>query len=156
MIRETGWYRIKLTKNSPNPILCYWNDAVEYWVTLTGTYRDHDIFQVYSGMVMTEDGTILPSHTNNITVQRDHVDAIDWNTASDFGLIFRINNEILHPLGLALCREVHLGTSPMIAVSSDDTWNYSEDLIEKHKNDSVPENWKDNISKLKNITYIKG
>lgn len=50
---------------------------------------------------------------------------IDWNEASNRGLIVRINTEILHPLGLAMCRNVEDGTSPYLLVSDDGVWTYS-------------------------------
>lgn len=31
---------------------------------------------------------------------------IDWNEISRLGLLERINREIMHPLGYAVCREV--------------------------------------------------
>ena len=52
------------------------------------------------------------------------IQTIDWNEASKRGLIVRINNEILHPLGLAMCRNVEDGTSPHLLVSDDGVWVY--------------------------------
>ncbi|WP_459567002.1 DUF7415 domain-containing protein, partial [Enterobacter hormaechei] len=37
---------------------------------------------------------------------------VDFNTLSEMGLVWRINREILHPLGLALSRDVETGSSP--------------------------------------------
>ncbi|WP_436718977.1 DUF7415 domain-containing protein, partial [Vibrio cholerae] len=34
---------------------------------------------------------------------------IDWNKMSELGLIEKINREILHPLGLAITRNVETG-----------------------------------------------
>lgn len=42
---------------------------------------------------------------------------IDWNQASERGLIARINTEILHPLGLAMMRQPADGSSPGLLVS---------------------------------------
>lgn len=50
---------------------------------------------------------------------------IDWNTASDLGLIERINREVLHPLGLAVCRDPDTGSSPHLLVADDGIWEYS-------------------------------
>lgn len=50
---------------------------------------------------------------------------IDWNEASARGLIVRINTEILHPLGLAMCRDAVNGTSPHLLVSDDGVFTYS-------------------------------
>lgn len=51
---------------------------------------------------------------------------IDWNKASELGLIERINNEILHPLGLAMCRDTDSGVSPCLMVADDGIWEYAE------------------------------
>jgi len=51
---------------------------------------------------------------------------IDWNKASELGLIERINKEILHPLGLAMCREVETGISPCLLIADDGVWSYAE------------------------------
>lgn len=51
---------------------------------------------------------------------------IDWNEASRLGLIERINREILHPMGLAMCRDVDTGTSPCILVSPDGEFCYPD------------------------------
>lgn len=56
---------------------------------------------------------------------------IDWNEASNRGLIVRINTEILHPLGLAMCRNVEDGTSPYLLVSDDGVWTYGE-TVDQH------------------------
>jgi len=50
---------------------------------------------------------------------------IDWNKASELGLIQRINSEILHPLGLAMTRTVDTGISSSILVA-DDAFTYSD------------------------------
>ena len=52
---------------------------------------------------------------------------IDWNKASELGLVERINKEILHPLGLAMCRDVDSGVSPSLLIASDGVWNYPDD-----------------------------
>lgn len=51
---------------------------------------------------------------------------IDWNEISQLGLLERINREIMHPLGYAVCREVETGRSPGALVSSSGTWAYEE------------------------------
>lgn len=53
---------------------------------------------------------------------------IDWNFASTLGLIERINSELLHPLGLAMCRDVSTGVSPYLLVAEDKVWTYSPDF----------------------------
>lgn len=54
--------------------------------------------------------------------------SIDWNQMSELGLIERINREILHPLGLAVSRELETGHSVAIFVADDGIWEYHEDL----------------------------
>lgn len=53
---------------------------------------------------------------------------INWNQASDLGLMERINRQILHPLGLAMYREVETGASPALMVSDDGEWRYHPDM----------------------------
>lgn len=50
---------------------------------------------------------------------------VDFNTLSDMGLIWKINKEILHPLGLALTRDPS-GISVGAIVSDDGSWEYPE------------------------------
>lgn len=52
---------------------------------------------------------------------------IDWNELSRRGLLVRINREILHPLGLAVCRDVETGKSPGAVVSDDGPFCYADD-----------------------------
>ena len=52
---------------------------------------------------------------------------IDWNKASDLGLIVRINKEILHPLGLAMFRDTDNGNSQGVFVSPDKEFHYDPD-----------------------------
>ena len=54
------------------------------------------------------------------------MESIDWNQASDLGLIERINKEILHPVGLAMCREVETGISPRLLIADDGVWTYGD------------------------------
>lgn len=53
---------------------------------------------------------------------------IDWNKASELGLIVRINKEILHPLGLAMSRNPENGFSENILISDDGEWEYAPDI----------------------------
>jgi hypothetical protein len=61
------------------------------------------------------------------------MEKIDWNTASNLGLIERINREVLHPLGLAMCRDTDTGVSPCLLVAEDGKWEYSKDIEPKPK-----------------------
>lgn len=45
---------------------------------------------------------------------------------SKLGLIRRINEEILHPLGLAMSRNIETGTSEEIFVADDGIWEYAD------------------------------
>lgn len=56
------------------------------------------------------------------------VELVDWNELSRRGLLVRINREILHPLGLAVCRDVETGSSPGALVSPDGEWAYPDDI----------------------------
>lgn len=52
---------------------------------------------------------------------------IDWNKASELGLIERINREVLHPLGLAMTRDPDNGISENLLVAPDGFFEYPED-----------------------------
>lgn len=52
---------------------------------------------------------------------------IDWNQMSELGLIRRINTEILHPIGLAMSRDVETGTSSKIFIADDGEWEYQNE-----------------------------
>lgn len=51
---------------------------------------------------------------------------IDWNKASELGLIRRINEEVLHPLGLAITRDPKTGSSNFLVIAPDLKWEYSK------------------------------
>jgi len=52
---------------------------------------------------------------------------------SELGLIYKINKEVLHPLGLALSRNKD-GTSNSIFIDTKDfKFEYSEDVIERNE-----------------------
>lgn len=56
---------------------------------------------------------------------------INWNQLSELGLLRKINRDVLHPLGLAISRNVDTGTSESILVADDGEWEYSEDILKK-------------------------
>jgi hypothetical protein len=56
---------------------------------------------------------------------------IDWNQAAELGLLERINREILHPLGLAACRDVDSGVSRCLIVSDDGFFEFAADMQTK-------------------------
>ena len=49
---------------------------------------------------------------------------IDWNDMSSLGLIRRINEQVLHPLGLAMTRNPETGTSDNVLISPDGFFEY--------------------------------
>jgi hypothetical protein len=61
----------------------------------------------------------------------DKLKTIDWNKMSELGLIFKINHEILHPLGLAISRNPDTGFSETVILSDDGKLEYSEELMNK-------------------------
>ena len=64
------------------------------------------------------------------------VKVIDWNEISRLGLIERINREIMHPLGYAVCREVETGMSPGALVSPDGQWVYPDQVESSREADA--------------------
>lgn len=67
---------------------------------------------------------------------------------SDLGLIFKINKEILHPLGLAIGRDnVDEDSMNLVCVMVSDTLEFSDDV--KSRNLTKLENLDMNLSKLK-------
>lgn len=54
-------------------------------------------------------------------------ETIDWNEISRRGLLVRINREIMHPLGLAICRDPATGQSAGAIVSTDGPFVFAED-----------------------------
>jgi hypothetical protein len=67
------------------------------------------------------------------TVEQDNneITAIDWNEISELGLLQRINREIMHPLGLALYRNVDDGSSSGALIADDGVWEYSPEITKK-------------------------
>ncbi|MCL1127519.1 DUF7415 domain-containing protein [Shewanella surugensis] len=58
---------------------------------------------------------------------------VDWNQASDLGLIERINTEILHPLGLAMTRNPETGISTYLLVADVQHFEYAAEIESKLK-----------------------
>ncbi|EUM93275.1 DUF3850 domain-containing protein [Enterobacter sp. MGH 6] len=54
---------------------------------------------------------------------------MNWKELSEKGLVFRINHEILHPLGLAVGYETTNGVSAGAFVADDGVWQYSDELV---------------------------
>ena len=58
--------------------------------------------------------------------------SINWKQMAELGLVRKINNDILHPLGLALSYDPGSGISTEIYVDEDDwKWEYSEEIASK-------------------------
>jgi hypothetical protein len=53
---------------------------------------------------------------------------IDWNKASELGLVEKINREVLHPLGLAMTRNPEKGISEGLLISDDGEWEYAPNM----------------------------
>lgn len=53
---------------------------------------------------------------------------IDWNKMSELGLLERINREICHPLGLAVCRTCETGISECVLVAEDGLFEYDPNM----------------------------
>ncbi|PKG93655.1 hypothetical protein CXF92_12815 [Pseudomonas sp. Choline-3u-10] len=62
------------------------------------------------------------------------METIDWNEISRRGLLERINREIMHPLGLAVCRVVETGVSPGALVSNDGPFVYPDEGTAEARN----------------------
>lgn len=57
---------------------------------------------------------------------------INWNQASELGLIERINTEILHPLGLAISRNPDTGFSESLYISDDGPCSGKKNVINRN------------------------
>ncbi|MBC0244044.1 RNA-binding protein, partial [Escherichia coli] len=58
---------------------------------------------------------------------------VNWKELSERGLVFRINHEIMHQLGLAVMYEPETGMSGGAMVATDGIWNYSDEQMEHAK-----------------------
>ena len=56
-----------------------------------------------------------------------------FDRLSEFGLIYKINKEVLHPLGLALSREPDLNCSFGCIVAPDGIYEYTKETSELHE-----------------------
>jgi len=61
----------------------------------------------------------------------NNLKSIDWNEASELGLIEKINREVLHPLGLAMTRNPETGVSENLLISEDGKWEYAQEMKTK-------------------------
>ncbi len=57
----------------------------------------------------------------------------DWNELKDQSLVYRINNEILHPLGYAAVLNTETGTSDRVLIAND-VFEFAPEAHNKHKN----------------------
>jgi hypothetical protein len=77
-----------------------------------------------------------------------HLKRLNWNQMSELGLIAKINNEILHPLGLAMSRNPDTGHSESVLVSDDGVFEYAPDMdIKKLSDDEI----RDQIMRMEEI-----
>ena len=53
---------------------------------------------------------------------------IDWNDMSSLELIKRINEQVLHPLGLAMTRNPETGTSDYVLIAPDGVFEYDNTI----------------------------
>lgn len=58
-------------------------------------------------------------------------ETVNWKELSERGLVFRINHEIMHQLGLAVMYEPETGMSGGAMVATDGAWNYSDEQMER-------------------------
>lgn len=58
---------------------------------------------------------------------------VNWKELGERGLVFRINHEIMHQLGLAVMYESVTGLSGGAVVAADGMWSYSDEQIERAK-----------------------
>lgn len=79
---------------------------------------------------------------------------VDWNALSQMGLIERINREILHPLGLAMARDVVAGISPYAVIAPDGHWAYESNRASLIKpDDEVRRMIEAHVAATNQITY---
>ena len=67
-------------------------------------------------------------------MENTELTTINFNQLSDWGLIYLINQKVLHPLGLALSRDPDNGTSngALLDPSDDLMWEYTKELIDRN------------------------
>lgn len=60
--------------------------------------------------------------------------SIDWNKLSEMGLIYKINKDVLHPLGLALTRNPDTGMSEGCIIDTVDfEFTYDYELTQRNE-----------------------
>lgn len=75
----------------------------------------------------------LLRHFNLALVDSCAYVSLDYNQLSKLGLVYKINKEVLHPLGLALHYNVEDGVSEGVYISPDRTYEYREDTIREEE-----------------------
>lgn len=58
---------------------------------------------------------------------------INYKDLSDWGLIYKINKEVLHPLGISLSWDPDTGSSDCLLVADDMIWRYADELAERNE-----------------------
>lgn len=93
--------------------------------------RINNVFSAQSGLHWTELVTpacpLVPSDREMVS----GFNWLDWNQLSALGLVFRINHEILHPLGLAIFRESESAISKGALVAPDNVFSYPKYLVDE-------------------------
>ena len=61
--------------------------------------------------------------------------SVDYNQLSEWGLIYKINKDVLHPLGLSLSRDPKTGVSESIFIDSteDLEWEYPTSMSDEEE-----------------------
>lgn len=67
--------------------------------------------------------------TQSATEQSAVPTMMGWDKLAERGLVFRINYEILHPLGLAMTYDANTGLSNGAHVASDGVWSFSDEVM---------------------------
>ena len=96
----------------------------KHWCYALGTLENYAIDKLYDSRKedISVESKVLPYEGKKL---------VNFNELSEYGLIWKINKDILHPLGLALARNTD-GTSNGCMVASDGVWEYDADADERN------------------------
>jgi len=61
----------------------------------------------------------------------EHKKTINWNDMSDLGLVYKINKDILHPLGLALTRDSFGGSNEILV--NGEPYEFTSNVVERNE-----------------------
>lgn len=68
----------------------------------------------------------------NLLIDREQI-PVGFQELSDKGLIYKINEEVLHPHGLSLTRDIDLDLSYGCVISHDGIFEYDKKTIEENE-----------------------